>query len=111
MLLHELDAIPLYHRDPDVKRKAGAFTWELNKRLRTPQDVDLLLLAERVRIKFWRHPVTDAPPDSQHLEAARSLRDRGVPVKMVVYKGFGHGITKPRSNRAAPPSLRSPPWA
>lgn len=83
VLLHELDAIPLYHRDPEVKRKAGAFTWELNKRLRTPQDVDLLLLAERVRIKFWRQPVTDAPPDSQHLEAARALRDRGVPVKLI----------------------------
>ena len=29
-----------------------------------------------------------------------ALEDRGVPVEMVVYKGFGHGITKPRSQRA-----------
>jgi dipeptidyl aminopeptidase/acylaminoacyl peptidase len=28
------------------------------------------------------------------------LEDRGVPVEMVVYKGFGHGITKPKSMRA-----------
>ena len=33
-------------------------------------------------------------------ELFRGLRDVGVPAKMVVYAGFGHGITKPRSNRA-----------
>jgi hypothetical protein len=83
VLLHELDAIPTYHRDPEIKRKAATFTAWLNSKLRTPQDVDLLMLAERVRIKFWRQPVTDSPPDSQHLEAARALRDRGVPIKIV----------------------------
>ena len=30
----------------------------------------------------------------------RGLRDMGVPAKMIVYAGFGHGINKPRSNRA-----------
>jgi dipeptidyl aminopeptidase/acylaminoacyl peptidase len=30
----------------------------------------------------------------------RGLRDQGVPSRMIVYAGFGHGITKPRSNRA-----------
>ena len=30
----------------------------------------------------------------------QALEDRGVPVKMVVYKGFGHGITKPKQQRA-----------
>jgi dipeptidyl aminopeptidase/acylaminoacyl peptidase len=30
----------------------------------------------------------------------RGLRDQGVPARMIVYAGFGHGITKPRSNRA-----------
>ena len=29
-------------------------------------------------------------------ELRQALEDRGVPVEMVVYKGFGHGITKPR---------------
>jgi dipeptidyl aminopeptidase/acylaminoacyl peptidase len=33
-------------------------------------------------------------------ELRQALEDRGVPVKMVVYKGFGHGITKPKQHRA-----------
>ncbi len=30
----------------------------------------------------------------------RGLKDRGVPVKFIVYKGFGHGITKPKEKIA-----------
>jgi dipeptidyl aminopeptidase/acylaminoacyl peptidase len=33
-------------------------------------------------------------------ELRQGLEDRGVPVEMVVYEGFGHGINKPRSQRA-----------
>ncbi|MGB8959820.1 MAG: S9 family peptidase [Candidatus Aminicenantales bacterium] len=33
-------------------------------------------------------------------ELRQGLEDRGVPVEMVVYKGYGHGITKPKSVRA-----------
>ena len=33
-------------------------------------------------------------------ELYRGLRDRNVPARMIVYSGFGHGITKPKSNRA-----------
>lgn len=33
-------------------------------------------------------------------ELRQALEDKGVPVKMVVYKGFGHGITKPKQQRA-----------
>jgi len=33
-------------------------------------------------------------------ELRQGLEDRGVPVAMVVYKGFGHGIGKPRASRA-----------
>jgi dipeptidyl aminopeptidase/acylaminoacyl peptidase len=33
-------------------------------------------------------------------ELRQALEDRGVTVKMVVYKGFGHGITKPKQQRA-----------
>ena len=33
-------------------------------------------------------------------ELRQGLEDRDVPVEMVVYKGFGHGINKPRSQRA-----------
>ena len=33
-------------------------------------------------------------------ELRQALEDRGVPVKMLVYKGFGHGIDKPKQQRA-----------
>jgi dipeptidyl aminopeptidase/acylaminoacyl peptidase len=33
-------------------------------------------------------------------ELRQGLEDRGVPVEMIVYKGYGHGITKPKSQRA-----------
>jgi dipeptidyl aminopeptidase/acylaminoacyl peptidase len=31
----------------------------------------------------------------------QGLRDQGVPVQLSVFKGFGHGLTKPKANRAA----------
>jgi dipeptidyl aminopeptidase/acylaminoacyl peptidase len=37
-------------------------------------------------------------PDS--FELRQALEDRGVPVKMVLYEGFGHGINKPKQQRA-----------
>jgi dipeptidyl aminopeptidase/acylaminoacyl peptidase len=30
----------------------------------------------------------------------RGLKDKGVPVRFIIYKGFGHGISKPRENRS-----------
>jgi dipeptidyl aminopeptidase/acylaminoacyl peptidase len=33
-------------------------------------------------------------------ELRQALEDRGVPVKMIVYKGFGHGIDKPKQQHA-----------
>src|SRR5260370_7161391 len=33
-------------------------------------------------------------------ELRQALEDRGVPLKMVVYKGFGHGINNPKQQRA-----------
>ncbi len=33
-------------------------------------------------------------------ELRQGLEDRGVKVEMVVYKGFGHGVTKPKASRA-----------
>jgi dipeptidyl aminopeptidase/acylaminoacyl peptidase len=38
------------------------------------------------------------PPNA--FELYRGLRDVGVPARLIVYAGFGHGITKPKSNRA-----------
>ena len=37
-----------------------------------------------------RVPIADA------FELYRALQDRGIPSKLIVYKGFGHGITKPK---------------
>lgn len=39
-------------------------------------------------------------PIANAYELRQGLEDRGVPVEMVVYKGYGHGITKPKSMRA-----------
>ncbi len=39
-------------------------------------------------------------PIANAYELRQGLEDRGVPVEMVVYKGYGHGITKPKSVRA-----------
>src|SRR5258708_1125931 len=33
-------------------------------------------------------------------ELRQALEDRGVPVKMIFYKGFGHAIDKPKQQRA-----------
>ena len=40
-------------------------------------------------------------PISNAYELYRGLQDKGVPSKLVVYKGFGHGITKPKERLAA----------
>ncbi len=34
-------------------------------------------------------------------ELYQGLQDVGVPAKLIVYKGFGHGLTKPKAHRAA----------
>jgi dipeptidyl aminopeptidase/acylaminoacyl peptidase len=34
-------------------------------------------------------------------ELYQGLQDQGVPVKLIVYKGFGHGLNKPKAARAA----------
>jgi dipeptidyl aminopeptidase/acylaminoacyl peptidase len=39
-------------------------------------------------------------PIANGYELRQGLEDRRVPVEMIVYKGFGHGITKPRAQRA-----------
>jgi dipeptidyl aminopeptidase/acylaminoacyl peptidase len=39
-------------------------------------------------------------PIANAYELRQGLEDRGVKVEMIVYKGFGHVITKPRSQRA-----------
>jgi dipeptidyl aminopeptidase/acylaminoacyl peptidase len=38
------------------------------------------------------------PPNS--FELYQALKDRGIPVKLILYKGFGHPINKPKQQRA-----------
>ncbi len=41
-------------------------------------------------------------PDPECLPALSGLRDQHVPVQLsILFKGFGHGINKPKANRAA----------
>jgi dipeptidyl aminopeptidase/acylaminoacyl peptidase len=40
-------------------------------------------------------------PISNAYELVQGLRDKGVPTELIVYKGFGHGITKPKERLAA----------
>lgn len=42
-----------------------------------------------------RVPISDA------FELYRGLQDKNVPSKLIIYKGFGHGITKPKERLAA----------
>jgi dipeptidyl aminopeptidase/acylaminoacyl peptidase len=71
--------------DPAIYAKTSPMTYV--KGARTPTLIQHGELDRRV-------PIANA------YELRQGLEDRGVPVEMVVYKGFGHGITKPRSMRA-----------
>ena len=71
--------------DPEIYAKTSPITYI--KRARTPT---LIQHGE----KDARVPIPNA------YELYQGLRDQNVPVRLAVYKGFGHGIDKPKSNRA-----------
>jgi dipeptidyl aminopeptidase/acylaminoacyl peptidase len=71
--------------DPEIYAKTSPITYV--KGAKTPT---LILQGELDR----RVPIANG------YELRQALEDRGVPVEMIVYKGFGHGITKPKSQRA-----------
>jgi dipeptidyl aminopeptidase/acylaminoacyl peptidase len=71
--------------DPAVYRKTSPMAYVMQARTPT-----LIQHGENDR----RVPIPNA------YELRQGLEDRGVPVEMVVYKGFGHGINKPRAMRA-----------
>jgi len=49
-----------------------------------------------------QHGENDARvPIPNAYELYQGLQDQGVPARLIVYKGFGHGLTKPKANRAA----------
>jgi dipeptidyl aminopeptidase/acylaminoacyl peptidase len=72
--------------DPEIYRKTSPITYIRNAKAPT-----LIQHGE----KDPRVPIPNA------YELYQGLRDQGVPVKLIVYKGFGHGLTKPKANRAA----------
>ncbi len=71
--------------DPEVYRKTSPMSYVMGAKTPT-----LIQHGEFDR----RVPIANA------YELRQGLQDRGVPVEMIVYKGFGHGITKPKSMRA-----------
>ncbi len=71
--------------DPEIYRKTSPITY-INQ-AKTPTLIQHGELDKRV-------------PIPNGYELRQGLEDRGVPVKMIVYKGFGHGIDKPKQQRA-----------
>jgi dipeptidyl aminopeptidase/acylaminoacyl peptidase len=71
--------------DPEIYRKTSPMSYI--RKARTPT---LIQHGENDR----RVPIANA------YELRQGLEDRRVKVEMIVYKGFGHGITKPRAMRA-----------
>ncbi len=71
--------------DPEIYKKTSPISYV--KTARTPTLIQHGELDRRV-------PIPNA------YELRQALEDLGVPVKMIVYKGFGHGIDKPKQQRA-----------
>ncbi|HWQ32505.1 MAG TPA: S9 family peptidase [Blastocatellia bacterium] len=71
--------------DPDIYAKTSPMAYI--KKAKTPTLIQHGEFDRRV-------PIANA------YELRQGLEDRGVRVEMVVYKGYGHGITKPKSMRA-----------
>jgi dipeptidyl aminopeptidase/acylaminoacyl peptidase len=71
--------------DPEIYQKTSPIAYI--KSARTPTLIQHGELDRRV-------PIANA------YELRQALEDKGVTVEMIVYKGFGHGITKPKSQRA-----------
>jgi dipeptidyl aminopeptidase/acylaminoacyl peptidase len=71
--------------DPEIYQKTSPISYIKNARTPT-----LIQHGENDR----RVPIANA------YELRQALEDKGVRVEMIVYKGFGHGITKPKAMRA-----------
>jgi len=71
--------------DPEIYAKTSPMT--TIKNAKTPTLIQLGSQDKRVPV-----------PDS--FELYRGLQDQHVPSRLILYTGFGHGITRPKSNRA-----------
>jgi dipeptidyl aminopeptidase/acylaminoacyl peptidase len=72
--------------DPEIYAKTSPMTYI--KQAKTPTLIQHGEFDRRV-------PIANA------YELLQGLRDRGVPTRLIVYKGFGHGIDKPKEQLAA----------
>lgn len=81
--IHYLGNNPV--NDPEIYQKTSPISYIKNAR--TPTLIQHGELDRRV-------PIANA------YELRQALEDKGVKVEMIVYKGFGHGITKPKAQRA-----------
>ncbi len=71
--------------DPEIYSRTSPMTY-----IKTAQTPTLI-----------QHGSDDARvPINNAYKLYRGLQDRGVPVKFVIYKGFGHGISKPKEQLA-----------
>jgi dipeptidyl aminopeptidase/acylaminoacyl peptidase len=71
--------------DPEIYRKTSPITYV--NQAKTPTLIQHGDQDKRV-----------PPPNA--FELYQALKDRGVPVKLILYKGFGHPINKPKQQRA-----------
>ncbi|MDP8981737.1 MAG: S9 family peptidase [Acidobacteriota bacterium] len=71
--------------DPDIYKKTSPISYVKNAK--TPTLIQHGDQDKRV-----------PPPNA--FELYQALQDRGVPVKLILYKGFGHPINKPKQQRA-----------
>jgi dipeptidyl aminopeptidase/acylaminoacyl peptidase len=71
--------------DPEIYKKTSPISYISNAR--TPTLIQHGELDKRV-------------PIPNGYELYQALKDKGIPARMIVYKGFGHGITKPKAQRA-----------
>jgi dipeptidyl aminopeptidase/acylaminoacyl peptidase len=71
--------------DPEIYKKTSPISYVKNAR--TPTLIQHGELDKRV-------------PIPNGYELYQALKDRGIPVEMIVYKGFGHPINKPKQQRA-----------
>jgi dipeptidyl aminopeptidase/acylaminoacyl peptidase len=72
--------------DPEIYLKTSPMTYV--KKARTPTLI--------------QHGADDARvPIPNAFQLYQGLRDQNVPVQLSIFKGFGHGLTKPKANRAA----------
>ena len=83
-LLSEIDEQQYYGRNSRVSRKARTFARWLNGQVKSATDIDQgIVLQPRLLLRFLTIPMGDVSPDTRHLEAAQTLRDRAVRVTVI----------------------------